>query len=145
VKGKPSPLISRYFCFYVMPSSITKDIWVNVETSYQEINSRPEDEHFVFTYRITIKNNSEQTVQLMRRQWNVFDSNLQKHRVEGEGVIGRQPILEPGQSHEYVSGCNLETDLGKMRGRYLMRNLIDDSEFYVDVPEFIMMAPFRKN
>ena len=82
---------------------------------------------------------------LLARHWFIFDSNGAKREVEGEGVIGQQPVIEPGQSHEYVSGCNLKTDMGSMKGEYKMSRLIDNSIFNVIIPEFYMIAPYRMN
>ena len=65
--------------------------------------------------------------------------------VEGEGVVGRQPVLEPGEAHQYVSGCNLKSGLGKMRGTYLMERLANGQEFTVEIPEFTLMVPYRLN
>jgi ApaG protein len=65
--------------------------------------------------------------------------------VEGDGVVGQQPVLEPDQKHEYVSGCNLQTEIGKMYGSYLMEKQIDGSTFTVEIPEFVMVAPYRLN
>jgi ApaG protein len=65
--------------------------------------------------------------------------------VEGEGVVGQQPVLEPGESHEYVSGCNLKTGIGKMRGTYLMERLVDGRQFQVVIPEFVLIVPYKLN
>lgn len=128
-----------------MPSSKTMDILVFVESSFIEDSSDPENNQFVFSYKITIENRGDQTVQLLKRKWFISDSNLKVRRVEGDGVVGRKPVLEPGNRHEYVSGCNFETDMGKMRGSYLMERLADGFKFSVEIPEFIMIAPYRFN
>ena len=65
--------------------------------------------------------------------------------VEGDGVVGQQPILEPGQSHEYISGCNLKTEIGKMKGTYLMERVVDGKHFKVNIPEFVMIVPYKNN
>jgi len=100
--------------------------------------------------RITIKNISDYTVQLKKRHWYIFDSNGMKSEVEGEGVVGEQPILAPGQSYQYVSGCNLMTDMGNMHGTYLMERVpraigIDGKLFNVKIPEFLMIVPYKLN
>jgi len=128
-----------------MVSEITKGIEVSVETEYQPEYSSPRQYHFVFTYRITIKNKSEYTIQLMRRHWHIHDSAFKNREVEGEGVVGQQPVLEPGQTHQYVSGCNLKSGLGKMYGTYLMERVLDGRRFKVNIPEFTMTAPYRLN
>lgn len=126
-------------------TAVTAGVKVSVLTEYQPSYSSPLQEHFVFTYRIRIENNSEYTVQLLRRQWFIFDSNATVREVEGEGVIGLQPVLEPGEVHEYVSGCNLKTSIGKMLGTYLMERQIDGKQFHVEIPEFNLIVPYRLN
>ena len=101
--------------------------------------------HYVFTYKVTIVNESDQTIQLLRRHWHIRDANQEPYEVEGEGVVGQQPVLEPGQSHNYVSGCNLKSGLGKMYGSYLMERIMDGKKFMVEIPEFSMVVPFRLN
>ncbi|WP_231458577.1 MULTISPECIES: Co2+/Mg2+ efflux protein ApaG [unclassified Pedobacter] len=128
-----------------MVTAITDGVQVSVETIYQPEYSNPANEHFMFAYRIEISNLSEYPVQLMRRQWFIFDSNSSRREVEGEGVVGLQPIIQPGESHVYVSGCNLKTDMGSMQGTYLMNRLVDDAEFEVEIPEFQLIAPYRLN
>jgi ApaG protein len=128
-----------------METTITQGIRVSVETFYQEKHSSPVDERFVYAYRITIRNESTETVQLMRRHWYIRDSNNILREVEGEGVIGQQPVLEPGEHHEYVSWTNLLTDVGKMYGVYTMRKEGDDSRIDLQIPEFTMVAPYRLN
>jgi ApaG protein len=128
-----------------MVTEITKGVRVSVETEYQPAYSSPSQYHFVFTYRITIENQGENTVQLLRRRWYISDAGYQTREVEGEGVVGQQPVLEPGQSHQYVSGCNLKSGIGKMFGTYLMERLVDGTRFQVAIPEFVMVAPFRLN
>ena len=86
-----------------MVTEITQGIKVSVETEYQPSYSSPSQYHYVFTYRITIENQSEFTIQLLRRHWHIYDAGFNKREVEGEGVVGQQPVLEPGQTHQYVS------------------------------------------
>lgn len=126
-------------------TAITAGVKVSVITEYQPSYSSPLQEHFVFTYRISIENNSENTIQLLRRQWFIYDSNATVREVEGEGIIGVQPVLEPGEVHEYVSGCNLKTSIGKMVGTYLMERLIDGKQFHIEIPEFNLIVPYRLN
>ncbi len=128
-----------------MIAEITQGIKVSVETEYQPSYSSPSQYHFVFTYRITIENQSEFTIQLLRRHWHIFDAGFLAREVEGEGVVGQQPVLEPGQSHQYVSGCNLKSGIGKMVGTYKMERVVDGATFEVNVPEFTMVAPMRLN
>lgn len=128
-----------------MVTQITDGVKVSVETMYQSEYSNPAQEHYMFAYKITIENLGDYTVQLMRRHWQIFDSNGSIREVEGEGVVGEQPVIEPGEQHEYVSGCNLKTDIGSMKGTYLMRRLLDNREVEVKIPEFQLVAPYRLN
>ncbi len=128
-----------------MISAATEGLKVSVLTEYQPEYSSPLQSHFVFTYKITIENHSDFTVQLMRRHWLIFDSNGSMREVEGEGVIGQQPILEPGEIHQYVSGCNLRTSMGKMVGTYLMERIMDGKQFKIQIPEFVMIPPYQLN
>lgn len=140
-------IFERFFLTFViiMVTAITDGVKVSVETVYQPEYSNPANEHFMFAYRVEISNLSDYAVQLMRRQWLIFDSNSSRREVEGEGVVGLQPIIQPGETHVYVSGCNLKTDMGSMKGRYLMKRDIDGSEFDVDIPEFQLVAPYKLN
>ena len=128
-----------------MVAQITEGVKVSVETTYQPEYSNPAHEHFMFAYKIQIENLTDYSVQLLRRQWTIFDSNGTKREVEGEGVVGLQPIIEPGQNHEYVSGCNLKTDMGTMQGTYQMKRLVDTEVFDVTIPKFSLVAPFKMN
>ncbi|UEG53993.1 Co2+/Mg2+ efflux protein ApaG [Mucilaginibacter daejeonensis] len=126
-------------------TTITDGVKISVETQYQPEYSNPANEHFMFAYKIHIENLSDNTVQLMRRHWHIFDSNGTRREVEGEGVVGLQPVIEPGGSHEYISGCNLKTDMGSMKGTYQMVRLMDDMEFEAEIPQFYLIAPFKLN
>ncbi|MBC8111938.1 MAG: Co2+/Mg2+ efflux protein ApaG [Verrucomicrobia bacterium] len=128
-----------------MVAQITEGVKVSVVTEYQPEYSSPLQAHFVFAYKILIENCSDQTVQLLRRHWFIYDANGTIREVEGEGVIGQQPVLEPGEVHEYVSGCNLKTNIGKMKGTYLMERILDGKQFKVAIPEFTMISPYRLN
>jgi ApaG protein len=131
--------------FEAMVTEITKGIKVTVETEYQPAYSSPSQYHYVFTYRITIENQSDFTIQLLRRRWFVHDAGFLAREVEGEGVVGQQPVIEPGQSHQYVSGCNLKSGIGKMVGTYQMERIVDGTQVEVNIPEFVLVAPLRLN
>ncbi len=128
-----------------MVTKITDGVKVTVETSYQPEYSNPANSHFMFSYKINIENLSDYTVQLISRHWYIFDSNGTHREVEGEGVIGVQPVLEPNETHEYVSGCNLKTEMGKMSGTYTFKRLVDNQAFEVTIPEFELLCPFKLN
>lgn len=128
-----------------MVAQITEGIKVSVETTYQPEYSNPANEHFMFAYKIHIENLGDYSIKLMRRHWSIFDSNGTRREVDGEGVVGIQPVIEPGQHHEYVSGCNLKTDMGTMEGSYQMQRLVDSEIFDVKIPSFDLVAPYKLN
>ena len=126
-----------------MNSLISEGVQVNVETFYQPDYSNPIQSEFMFAYRITIENSNTFPVKLLRRHWHIYDSNGSLREVEGEGVVGVQPQINPGESYQYVSGCNLRTEMGKMHGIYLMENISNKKTFDVAIPSFEMYAPFK--
>ncbi|MBL0049886.1 MAG: Co2+/Mg2+ efflux protein ApaG [Bacteroidetes bacterium] len=128
-----------------MVTEITKGIRISVNTRYQEEFSSPDNLHFIFSYHIIIENQNEFAVQLLRRHWYIFDSSGEQSEVEGEGVVGEQPVLQPGQIYEYESACNLNTDLGKMHGTYTMVRQSDGAYFEVLIPEFQLIVPYKLN
>lgn len=128
-----------------MNSTTTQGVTVSVTTNYLDEYSSPQQEHYVFAYKIDIRNHGAYTVKLLRRHWHIYDANGVVREVEGEGVVGQQPVLEPGEGHQYVSGCNLKTGIGKMRGTYLMERVSDGRTFEVEIPEFTLVVPFRLN
>lgn len=128
-----------------MDTKTTQGVTVKVTTNYLPDYSSPAQQHFVFAYKISIENNSEFTVKLLRRHWHISDSNGELREVEGEGVVGQQPTLEPGEQHQYVSGCNLKTGIGKMHGTFLMERLVDGRQFHVSIPEFTLIVPYKLN
>lgn len=128
-----------------MIQQVTGGVRVTVETFYQPAQSNPINSEYLFAYRITIENLSTMPVKLLRRHWHIIDSNGARREVEGEGVVGQQPIIGPGDSHQYVSACNLRTDMGKMYGSYQMENLYNKELLNVHIPEFQMIVPFKMN
>lgn len=128
-----------------MVTAITEGIRVSIEPIYQAEFSSPHQQHFVFTYRAEIVNDSNSTVKLIRRKWEIFDAGHSQKLVEGEGVVGQQPILEPGNTHRYVSGCNLKSGMGKMKGSYIMEKLVDGKLIKVKIPEFQLVADLFNN
>lgn len=128
-----------------MVSKISSGVEITVETFYQSDYSNPLNHEFMFAYRITIENHNGFAVKLLRRHWYIFDSNGDKREVEGEGVVGVQPVLEPNERYQYVSGCNLRSEMGKMYGNYLMENQNNKTTFRVKIPSFQMIVPFKGN
>lgn len=128
-----------------MISKVTEGVTVSVETFYQPDYSNPVSGEFMFAYRITLQNNNAFPVKLLRRHWFIFDSNGSQREVEGEGVVGVQPQINPGEQYQYVSGCNLRTEMGKMYGVYGMENIVSQKQFEVKIPAFDMIVPFKMN
>jgi ApaG protein len=128
-----------------MVTALTEGIRVSVQVDYQTEFSSPHQYHYVFVYKILIENTSGYTVQLMSRRWEIFDAGEARKIVEGDGVVGQQPVLESGQSHQYVSGCNLRSGLGKMKGHYYMERIHDGRQIEVTIPEFQLIADIFDN
>jgi len=128
-----------------MFTKITQGIKVSVVTEYQSVSSNPQHQHFVFAYKITIENKSDYTIHLLRRRWEISDAGYPKREGEGEGVVGLKPVIEHGQSHYYVSGCNLKSGIGKMKGEYVVERIIDGSLVTINIPEFLLIDPVRNN
>ncbi len=100
---------------------------------------------YVFSYTITLYNALPYSVQLISRKWEIFDSIGTKHTVEGEGVVGVQPIIKSGETFTYSSWCPLESNMGNMKGHYVMVNLDNKEEFKIDIPRFDLVADWVKN
>ncbi len=128
-----------------MESKISNGINISVETFYQSELSNPLDKQFMFAYKITIENNNDFPVKLLSRYWKIFDSNGTFREVEGEGVVGVQPLIFPQQAYQYISGCDLQTEVGKMHGKYILENLNTKKQFEVIIPTFILETPFKLN
>ncbi|MBL7765927.1 MAG: Co2+/Mg2+ efflux protein ApaG [Chitinophagaceae bacterium] len=128
-----------------MTQQITEGICITVETFYNQEQSNPINNEFTFAYRVSIDNNANFPVKLLRRHWQIFDSNGTFREVEGEGVVGQQPMLEPGESFQYMSGASIRTDIGRMTGTYQMENLLNKKLFKVNIPEFNLVAPHKLN
>lgn len=113
---------------------------VEVETSYLEDQSEPREQRFVFSYTVTVRNDGDVPARLVSRHWVITDSNGRTQEVRGEGVVGEQPHLKPGQGFRYSSGTVLETPVGAMHGSYHM--LGDDGErFEAPIPAFRLAMP----
>lgn len=128
-----------------MTFQISQGIRVNVETFYQDEQSRPLLNEFLFAYRITIENHNSYAVRLLQRHWHIFDSTGKREEIEGEGVVGLQPFIEPDNFFQYVSGCNLGSEIGRMYGDYIMENQQTKELFKVTIPSFDLVAPSKLN
>lgn len=123
-----------------MYRAVTQDIEVVAEPIFLPDRSNPAEHHYVWAYRITIANHSSQPVKLLARHWRITDGNGQVETVDGPGVVGEQPELDPGDSYQYMSGCPLSTPSGIMVGQYEMRTQ-DGRLFQVDIPAFSLDLP----
>ncbi len=128
-----------------MEVKVTQGIKISVQHQYREDYSRPESKHYFFTYLITIENISSYSVRLLRRHWIIYDSAGIHSEVEGKGVVGEQPEIQPGEMYQYSSGCNLTTEIGSMQGTYLMQRMADTQTFEVTIPNFQLIVPYRFN
>lgn len=126
-----------------MYRAVTHDIEVSVEPFYLPERSEPDQNHFVWGYRVTIANNSSGFVQLLSRYWHITDGHGKIEEVRGAGVVGEQPELNPGDSFQYTSGCPLSTPSGIMVGRYTLRDEAGHL-FEIDIPAFSLDAPDGK-
>ena len=116
------------------------DIDVQVETAYVSEHSEPDEARFVFAYTITLVNRGSVTAQLISRHWFITDADNRTEEVEGEGVVGEQPVLKPGEGFRYTSGAVIETPVGTMHGTYQMV-AEDGRAFDATIPRFILSAP----
>ncbi|MBC8368160.1 Co2+/Mg2+ efflux protein ApaG [bacterium] len=124
--------------------AVTRGLSVEVESFYVAENSTPSEEHYFFAYHVTIVNEGETPVQLVSRRWVITDANGHEEIVEGEGVVGEQPMLAPGEGFQYTSFCPLSTPAGTMSGTYRM---IDSKgqEFDAEIPVFSLNVPGSLN
>ena len=123
-----------------MPSATTRNIEVSVETSFLEKDSDPADQYFVWAYRITITNHSDESVQLVKRHWQITDAMGRMQEVKGDGVVGEQPVIKPGGSFVYSSGTPLGTASGFMRGSYQVQDPYG-AGFDIEIPAFSLDSP----
>lgn len=116
------------------------DIDIKTKPQYIEEQSKPEEPRYVYAYTIRITNNGQQAAQLLSRHWKILDENEQLQEVQGIGVVGEQPRLEPGESFSYSSGVIIETPTGTMEGSYTMKR-DDGSQFEADIATFALLPP----
>ena len=123
-----------------MESEISEQVEVQAESFYLEEHSSTEENHYVYAYKIRIRNLGNLTVQLLSRHWIITDSNGEVSEVRGDGVVGEQPVLNPGEDFEYTSGCHLKTEMGTMQGSY---GMIDEkgNNMEVFIPCFTLEVP----
>jgi ApaG protein len=123
-----------------MPDIIDQEESIKVVTHYLPEQSDDKDSRYVFSYTITITNNTDQTFQVMSRYWLITDANGDTSTVEGEGIVGKQPHINPGKSYTYTSGCFLQTPVGTMQGYYQAINENKETTI-LDIPVFQLAQP----
>ncbi|MFC6859098.1 Co2+/Mg2+ efflux protein ApaG [Zunongwangia atlantica] len=128
-----------------MVEQITKGIKISVQTFFDGILYDRYQVKYAFGYKVTIENQSNDSVQLKSRFWKIKDALNKTETVEGEGVIGKKPVIKPGEKHTYQSGCLLNTPFGAMSGYYNMINFTSTRKFRVQIPCFKLSAPFALN
>ena len=126
-----------------MYEKITRNISVSVRPFYLEEQSSPDEDRFVWAYRVSIENRGVETVQLLDRHWRITDKYGRLQEFRGPGVVGEQPVLKPGQSFEYTSGCPLGTPSGIMVGNYHMKTTSGE-QFDIEIPAFSLDSPHDK-
>jgi len=124
-----------------METLTTNGITIGVESFYQKKHSNPRENRFIHSYQVTISNEKESTVQLVARHWYIVNAAGKVREVSGEGVIGKQSTLDPGESHRYVSWAPITTNIGKMYGYYTFRDTKSNEMFLVNIPEFRLVSP----
>ena len=123
-----------------MQPNTDNQIQIDVVANYIEAQSRPEEDHYVFSYTVTIQNNGSVAARLLSRHWIITDADGNAQEVFGEGVVGKQPFLKPGENFSYTSGTALNTPVGSMHGSYQMRSEIGD-HFDADIAPFSLAIP----
>lgn len=124
-----------------LPTATTRAIRVSVDARFSPEHSSPERQHWFFLYSIRIENTGDLTVQLLTRHWVITDGENRVEHVRGPGVVGEQPVLMPGESFEYTSGCPLSTPFGSMEGTYQLVTPSGES-FDVAIPKFELRGPY---
>lgn len=128
-----------------MSTAVTHGIRITARSRYEAAHSDPKVGRFFFSYRITIANRSSDAVRLQRRHWIIRDSLAAMREVEGPGVVGETPLLQPGEEYTYSSACDLKSGFGRMEGTYLMERTKDGHQFNVTIPEFNLYFPAAAN
>lgn len=128
-----------------MKTITTEGVKITVTTKFRADLSQVNENIFFFNYHIEMENNNEISLQLMHRDWYIFDSLNKASIVSGQGVIGEQPILNPRETFSYTSGCELTSELGRMRGFYTFKNQLTGQLIQVFIPTFDLVYPFKLN
>ncbi|MGA0374403.1 MAG: Co2+/Mg2+ efflux protein ApaG [Flavobacteriaceae bacterium] len=128
-----------------MIQQITRGIKISVETDYEGSFIKDNITHYAFTYRIKIENQGKSSVQLLTRHWKIIEALNKTQYVNGNGVVGKKPVINPGEVHKYKSGCLLTSAMGAMKGAYIMIDFTSTKKFNVEIPPFKLSASFVLN
>jgi ApaG protein len=128
-----------------MLTEVTSGVRISVLFNYEPGISSPLLDSYVFSYHITIENQNDYAVQLLRRHWFIFDSIGINREVEGAGVVGQQPVIQPGEYYTYSSACDLKSLRGKMHGFFTMQKIQSKELVRVVIPQFKLEVPYGKN
>ncbi len=126
-------------------TEISQGVKISVLPAYHERFSKPELNYYIFSYTVEITNMNDFPVQLLSRKWLIFDSLNDQRIVQGEGVIGKQPMLLPTESYTYTSSCDLVSEVGQMKGSYFFKNIDTDEIIEVKIPEFKLEVNYKLN
>lgn len=128
-----------------MITALTYGVKISVESIYRKDLSNSENGIFFFNYRVEIVNTNSFDIQLLNRHWHIFDSLNPSREVKGDGVVGEQPVLKPGQKHTYVSGCDIHSEIGFMAGHYSFIRIDTNEIFKVSIPRFQLISTPKLN
>lgn len=128
-----------------MVECVTNGIKVSVTPNFEGSTLKDFKLYYLFSYQVTIENMSDEVVKLLSRKWLIYDSSRKTEVVEGDGVVGKQPVLKPFEKHTYTSNCYLTSPNGAMKGYYNMLNLANETNFKVKIPTFQLMVPSTYN
>ena len=128
-----------------MIQQVTRGIKISVETNYEGSFIKKNVPHYAFTYRIEIENQGKSSVQLLTRHWKIIEALNITQYINGNGVVGKKPVINPGEVHKYESGCLLTSALGTMKGAYIMIDFTSAKKFNVEIPPFKLSASFVLN
>ena len=137
--------MAQVFGFFNMIQQVTRGIKISVETAYEGSFLKDNILHYAFTYEIQIENQSKSAVQLLTRHWKIIEALNKTQYVNGNGVVGKKPVINPGEIHRYKSGCLLSSAIGAMKGAYIMIDFTSTKKFNVEIPPFKLSAPFVLN
>ena len=138
-------ILALVFDFRSMIQQVTRGIKISVQSEYEGSFLKDYVIHYAFTYTIEIENQSKSSVQLLTRHWKILEALNKTQYINGDGVVGKKPVINPGEVHKYKSGCLLSSAVGAMKGAYIMIDFSSTKKFNVEIPPFKLSAPFILN